>query len=617
MKRAWKWIAGAGALALPIVIWIAAGPVLRAVVEDPHPILRIAVVIPFVLAVVAFLVRLVSRRSIGFALEPTMKDLLEPRLDYLLRDRDTVLKRLTMIVLRGSHRIDDTYFKHSDGDAPDLLPGPPATLSLPEPEGPVQPPKRIIDANLLVDTFEPGAIAVLTVAILLPQTKPRGKWQEEVALDPHRGPVSFSVQAKGFEVVSEPPPPIDIPDDRDSAPVAFQLRITESDERWIHILLTQAGGLIGELAITDFDRLQAMKQVEATGSVRRVNGADLLLTIRSDGEHVEADSPADRANLCGSRIGPFRWPAGDQGSPVRRQLKALYRGGAEPEDIDRDLKLIGVELARCLPEDLVNILTRTDIRTVMLRHDVDFDFPFELCYFQTPAGSWFLGDRIAICRWYLGNAAPPSFESKPVRSAAALLGKTPSAEQGIEKIRTIFGERLQIIANRKDVIEKVLKTSDFDLIHFIGHCQVNDTGEGGLQLADDKFLRLIEIGQLEEERQFGKAQPLVMLNACASGQPHSALIARDSFARRFLETNACAFIGTLWPVSAEEANEFAALFYERLKAGKSVAQAVLAAKEGMLQPAQDIPLEPRRRIARIVAIRSYCLFANPDLHFAF
>jgi hypothetical protein len=37
----------------------------------------------------------------------------------------------------------------------------------------------------------------------------------------------------------------------------------------------------------------------------------------------------------------------------------------------------------------------------------------------------------------------------------------------------------------------------------------------------------------------------------------------------------------------------------------------------MLQPAQDIPLEPRRRIARIVAIRSYCLFANPDLHFAF
>jgi hypothetical protein len=38
------------------------------------------------------------------------------------------------------------------------------------------------------------------------------------------------------------------------------------------------------------------------------------------------------------------------------------------------------------PSDVsVTLLWRTDIRSVMLRHEDDFDFPFELCYLDDPS----------------------------------------------------------------------------------------------------------------------------------------------------------------------------------------------------------------------------------------
>jgi CHAT domain-containing protein len=130
-------------------------------------------------------------------------------------------------------------------------------------------------------------------------------------------------------------------------------------------------------------------------------------------------------------------------------------------------------------------------------------------------------------------------------------------------------------------------------------------------------LRLIEIGQLESERTFAAAQPFVMLNACASAQPYLGLTHRGSFAHRFVTSRACAVVGTLWPVAGAVANEFADRFYTEL-ASKPIGQALLAAKLALVQDDAGSSggteeVSPLRRLARQVAVRSYCLFANPDL----
>jgi CHAT domain-containing protein len=156
------------------------------------------------------------------------------------------------------------------------------------------------------------------------------------------------------------------------------------------------------------------------------------------------------------------------------------------------------------------------------------------------------------------------------------------------------------------------------LIHFTGHCRQQDTTSGGLELADGSLLRLIEIGQLESERAFATAQPFVMLNACASVRPYLGLTHNGSFAHRFVTSRACAVVGTLWPVVGAVANEFAQRFYGELAANKPIGRALLDAKLALVQ--KDLndansagEVTSLRQLARQVAVRSYCLFANPDL----
>jgi CHAT domain-containing protein len=167
------------------------------------------------------------------------------------------------------------------------------------------------------------------------------------------------------------------------------------------------------------------------------------------------------------------------------------------------------------------------------------------------------------------------------------------------------------------VVQTSSRNSDFDLIHFTGHCRQQDTVSAGLEMADGTFLRVMEIGQLESERAFAAAQPFVMLNACSSAQPYLGLTQKGSFAHRFVTSRACAVVGTLWPVAGPVANEFVERFYGEL-ISKPIGQALLSAKlslvgEGTIGNCDATEGSAMRRLARQVAVRSYCLFANPDL----
>ncbi len=111
---------------------------------------------------------------------------------------------------------------------------------------------RMIDANLITERFAPGEIATLTIIIRHPRSEIRGKWQGAAALDADGAPVGVILEAQGFTIVSEQPPAIVVPKDRDAPPVAFELRIEEQNPRWLHILLIQDGCPVGELMINDF-----------------------------------------------------------------------------------------------------------------------------------------------------------------------------------------------------------------------------------------------------------------------------------------------------------------------------------------------------------------------------
>jgi CHAT domain-containing protein len=101
-----------------------------------------------------------------------------------------------------------------------------------------------------------------------------------------------------------------------------------------------------------------------------------------------------------------------------------------------------------------------------------------------------------------------------------------------------------------------------------------------------------------------------MINACSSSLPYLGLMQRDSFSHRFVMSQACAFVGTLWPVDEDVANEFAALFYAALRQ-KPIGQALLAAKRALLYESAN-GVTGATLLTRQLAARAYCLFANPD-----
>jgi CHAT domain-containing protein len=125
---------------------------------------------------------------------------------------------------------------------------------------------------------------------------------------------------------------------------------------------------------------------------------------------------------------------------------------------------------------------------------------------------------------------------------------------------------------------------------------------------------LMEIGQIKEERKFYEAAPFVMLNGCASSSPYVTFTGPQGFSHRFVKNSACAFVGTLWPVEETAANEFARLSYTYLIEGENtVSNALLRTKKALVKMASGEQLTEKQKVARYVAARSYCLFANPDL----
>jgi CHAT domain-containing protein len=74
-------------------------------------------------------------------------------------------------------------------------------------------------------------------------------------------------------------------------------------------------------------------------------------------------------------------------------------------------------------------------------------------------------------------------------------------------------------------------------------------------------------------------RPLIFLNACQIGKTGRTLNGTGGMAEAFIRRGAGLFVGTLWSIGDRTALGFSSEFYERLKAGANVTEAVRAARE--------------------------------------
>jgi CHAT domain-containing protein len=103
---------------------------------------------------------------------------------------------------------------------------------------------------------------------------------------------------------------------------------------------------------------------------------------------------------------------------------------------------------------------------------------------------------------------------------------------------------------------------------------------------------------------FGQSHPIVILNACKTGNQGFSLTGIQGWATKFLDAGASAFIGTLWSVNDETAFNFVKDFYNQLVAGTSLGESVKNARNKCKQQGDTSWL-------------AYQLYGHPNSKFKF
>jgi hypothetical protein len=331
---------------------------------------------------------------------------------------------------------------------------------------------------------------------------------------------------------------------------------------------------------------------------------DLELRIFWDPEDYqfdfELDSPTRRFDFHNEPVGSVAINRGDLTERFRdlnrlaeQQLeKVLVRDARVPSrwlapDVG-DLEVEGRDLWKDLiPPELKRTYEafrgqgEGDVTLLIVSNDPSF--PWELVMPYRPGdgfyGLWWAVE-FSLARWLAGYPPPASRIGFARICCVATSSQLSSAEWELA-----FFENSDVQLDTPQTREELLNLlcdRDYDILHFAchGRFDTREPDRSVLQLPDgslfrprDRLRRVNEItGRLKENR------PLVFLNACHSGRVGPSLTHLEGWAEAFIEMGCGAFVGCGWEVSDPLAAEFAIHFYEGFRGGKSLGQAVHAAR---------------------------------------
>lgn len=273
----------------------------------------------------------------------------------------------------------------------------------------------------------------------------------------------------------------------------------------------------------------------------------------------------------------------DPANPARK-IPKLERLETRGEKIWDDL----------VPDDLkrefIKLAAKEDLSLFI--YSDDRAFPWELIkpreYEGTsqimPAGftdDWW-GLRFGLGRWTPGAPSPAnemSITSVCCVAASSALSSAKEEVDYFESLKTL-GVSVDLPQTMDELIE-LLKSRDYDVIHFAchGQYQSEDPGESVVQLPDGSLLQPDDLRSGNIPAKIGKNRPLIFLNCCHSGRTGSTLVGVAGWAKRLVDWGCGAFIGCGWEVSDPLAAEFATTFYRSFKdENKSLGQAIRQAR---------------------------------------
>jgi hypothetical protein len=311
-----------------------------------------------------------------------------------------------------------------------------------------------------------------------------------------------------------------------------------------------------------------------------------------------------------------------QGSPEQYQAHLLER--IESMTCEREMAALG----NLLYEELFSDELRTAYRR--FRHRVstlqvisdepwipwELIKPFDYGEPGSPIDDDFLCARFQMTRWVAGWSGPAGELRVP--QAACVEAAAPPGQERLryasEEKRYFSTGLLGGSSGVRDLspdpatrraVEALLDGGGIGLWHFSAH--------GDVDLADpeDSRILLADGWPLRPRDLFGRRQqhvsvdrPLVFLNACRIAQRSWSLTRLGGWAGAWVDRARCgAFIGPLWSVDDFAAYRFSRAFYEALRWGRTIGQAVKDAQQAVRAADPDD-----------LTWLAYSVYAHPNAH---
>jgi hypothetical protein len=228
--------------------------------------------------------------------------------------------------------------------------------------------------------------------------------------------------------------------------------------------------------------------------------------------------------------------------------------------------------------------------------------PWEIVHMREPgkpldpaAPPRFLG-QMGLVRWLhnVNGLPPPALQVRAGRARYVI----PDYPHPDWQLPTTVNERLYVeqafgatpIEPQPNPLRAALaQPGTFDLLHIACHGEADSDAiaharivlEGRVEGPDfvPTHLNASTVETFARLRGSDGVQPIVFLNACQAGRAGYQLTGIGGFAQAFLKAGAGAFVGTLWSVEDKPAFFFGRAFYETLRAGGSISEAAIKARE--------------------------------------
>jgi len=153
-----------------------------------------------------------------------------------------------------------------------------------------------------------------------------------------------------------------------------------------------------------------------------------------------------------------------------------------------------------------------------------------------------------------------------------------NAHDEVAAICRILGQPMSPSITHLASLLDLLDAGGSGMLHFACHNTFSaEAGGSSIPMADGRFVPQL-LNSAAARHPLANSSPLIFVNACRSAGVSAEYTQMMGWASQYMAAGAGAFIGTLWPVSSQQASRFATVFYRAFVEGADLGQATLTAR---------------------------------------